>query len=198
MKLLTSLFCALLASGALVAYAEEVRFSDASGQTVLVAEWFPVTTSTKQPVIIALHGCSGLRDAQGRFNTNVYRDAAYFNAEGIAYLAVDSFTLRGISSICEIPASRRPIDEQRRSEDVMAAMHWLSLQPGVDMERVAVLGRSHGAQTVLSLLDQSVRRQQPPTHQVKAAIALYPGCNKFLKQPNYQINTPLLLLLSFS
>lgn len=177
------------------AQAVEVQFADASGKIVLSAEWFPVSSAGRHPVVIALHGCGGVRDAQGRFNPIVYREAAYYQGEEIHFLTLDSFSLRGISSICEVPLSRRPIDEERRREDVMAALSWLSTQPGVDMTRIAVLGRSHGAQTVLSLLNKNDRWMQEQLHRIKAGIALYPGCNKFLREPRYQIGAPLLLLV---
>jgi len=106
-------------------------------------------------------------------------------------LVLDSFTPRGMKSICEIPPARRTIHEEDRRDDVFAAIQWLARQPGVDKNRIAIVGRSHGAQTVLSVLDDSVR---PQAAQIKAAIALYPGCTKFTRMPNYSPGAPLLLM----
>ncbi len=174
------------------AQGQGVSFASSDPALSLFAQWWPVTTTVPRPVVIGLHGCSGVRDTQGRFQQTTARDAAFFHEQQWHYLALDSFTSRGVRSICEIPAAQRPVNENMRRQDVAAAIAWLQQQPEVDITRVVVLGRSHGAQTVLALLQAQTELDAPP---IRAAVALYPGCSQVLKNPHYRIRAPLLLLV---
>jgi dienelactone hydrolase len=83
------------------------------------------------------------------------RDAGYFNDEAIHFLVLDSFTPRGIGSICEtLPAARR-VNESDRRDDAYAAIRWLAARPDVDPSRIVVIGRSHGGSTVLGIVDRT-------------------------------------------
>ena len=122
------------------------------------------------------------------------RYAAYFNAEAYHFVVPNSFAARGEKSICATPNRSRTITELDRREDVFAAMAWLATQPGVDMARVAVVGWSHGAQTVLSLLDASDPFVAVQPRRPVAAAAFYPGCFGMAKNARYKLAAPLLLL----
>lgn len=165
------------------------------GKLAIPGYWFAADTDEPRPAVIALHGCGGTLDDNGKLSKNRIRDADYFNAEKMHFLVIDSFTPRGQKSICEISPSRRSIHEEDRREDVFAAMQWLARQPGVDRTRIVVMGRSHGAQTALSVLDRTDKAVQAETIQPKAVIALYPGCSKFAKMWNYELSAPLLLMI---
>jgi dienelactone hydrolase len=160
----------------------------------LAAWWFEAKTREPRPAIIGLHGCGGALDAKGELAPAWHRDAAYFNAEKMHYLALDSFTPRGLKSICELPEAKRTIDPEGRREDVFAAIQWLAQRPNVDKAKIAILGRSHGAATVLSVLDRSDRAVQGQPILPRAGIALYPGCSKFVRRWTYEIAAPLLLM----
>jgi dienelactone hydrolase len=148
----------------------------------------------KFPAIVALHGCGGLpanRDLvsypQGRY-VKMLTDAGY----GVLY--TDSFGGRNTKEICSQPLSARSITEFTRRLDVYAALNWLAQQPDVDARRLAVLGWSHGAQTVLAAAD----RTQPLVSEAKvlprALVAFYPGCRNFVRAPRYEVAAPLLIL----
>lgn len=174
--------------------AELVSIPSQDGKLQIPGYWFKAAASEPRPAIIALHGCNGAFDGRGNLNRAWIRDAGYFNDERMHLLVLDSFTPRGENSICETHWSRRSIHEEQRRDDVFAAMQWLARQPGVDKERIAVMGRSHGGSAVLSVLDRTDRTVQAQSIQPKAAIALYPGCGKFTRKWDYAISAPLLLL----
>ena len=65
----------------------------------------------------------------------------------------------------------------------------------MDKRRIALIGRSHGGQTVLSTLDRTDKTVEAQPLQPKAAVALYPGCIKFERMWNYELTAPLLLMV---
>ena len=162
---------------------------------MLPAYWFKADAQEPRPVVIALHGCGGALDARGQLNPIWRRYAGYFNAERMRFVVLDSFSPRGQTSICATPSKRRTVHEEDRREDVFAAIAWLARQPSVDASRIVVVGWSHGAQTVLSVMDASDKGVQSQKIQPKAAAAFYPGCNKFVKMGDYSIQAPLLVMI---
>jgi len=92
------------------------------------------------------------------------------------------------------PNARRTLTEEDRRDDVFAALRWLARQPGVDASRLVVAGWSHGAQTVLSVLDASDAAVTAHPVQPRAAVAFYPGCTKFNRLANYSLAHPLLVM----
>ena len=177
---------------------EKVSIPALDGKLQIPGYWFKAESAgaaALSPVVIDLHGCGGALDAEGALNPVWKRDARYFNLEKIHVLVLDNFTPRGRKSICETATAQRTIHEEDRRADVFAAMRWLSQQPGVDAERIVVMGRSHGAQTVLSVLDRTDSFVKAQPIQPRAAIALYPGCMKFEQQWNYALSAPLLLMI---
>lgn len=172
-----------------------VSIPSQDGKLAIPGYWFATDTAEPRPAVITLHGCGGTLDDSGHLSKNRIRDADYFNAEKMHLLVIDSFTPRGQKSLCEISPSRRSIHEEDRREDVFAAMQWLARQPGVDRTRIVVIGRSHGAQTALSVLDRTDKAVQAQTIQPRAVVALYPGCSKFAKMWDYELSAPLLLMI---
>lgn len=173
---------------------EQVTIPSADAKLRLVGYWFKADASDPRPAVISLHGCNGAVDAKGNLNPVWKRDAGFFNAEKMHLLVLDSFTPRGEASICETPPSRRGVDEQDRRDDVFAALQWLADQPGVDRSRLAVVGRSHGGSTVLSVMDRTDKLVQRQAVQPRAAVALYPGCARWARMWNYDVSAPLLIL----
>ncbi|MBI3506749.1 MAG: dienelactone hydrolase family protein [Proteobacteria bacterium] len=173
----------------------QVAFPGIDGQLQLTGYWYEAPGDGPRPVVISLHGCGGMLTETGQPSPSVRRDASYFNSENIHVLAIDSFTPRGRKSICEIPMAARGVDERTRRGDVFAAIDWLAGNPKVDKNRIVVLGRSHGGQTVLKTLDRSDPEVRARALMPRAAIALYPGCLAFARQPAYEIAIPLLVMI---
>jgi dienelactone hydrolase len=179
-----------------------VTISSADGRLSIPAFWFPAdSTGNSQdaprlkPVIIGLHGCGGPLGTHDKLSLHLARYAAYFNAESYHFLAPNSFAARGERSICGSSGAQRSINEADRREDVFAAMAWLSAQPDVDMKRVAVVGWSHGAQTVLSVMEANDSFVSAQPRQPLAAVAFYPGCFSQGKGSGYKLKAPLLLMI---
>jgi dienelactone hydrolase len=177
------------------AWAEQkVEFPSLDGRVQLAGHWFPAATDTPRPAIVFLHGCAGALDRRGRLPASTRQEAGDFNAEGMHYLVLDSFTPRATTSICETHVSQRTVHEEDRRDDVQAALRWLAAQPDVDVQRIALLGRSHGGSTVLAAIDASDGKVAAQVLKPRAAVALYPGCGKFERDPRYRLAAPLLLL----
>ena len=173
----------------------QVEIQAQNSKLMLPAYWFKADSQEPRPVVIALHGCGGALDAKGQLNPIWRRYAGYFNAERMHFVVLDSFSPRGQTSICATPSKRRSVHEEDRREDVFAAIAWLAGRPSVDASRIMVVGWSHGAQTVLSVMDASDKFVQSQKLQPKAAAAFYAGCNKFLKMADYSLQAPLLVMI---
>lgn len=174
---------------------EQITFTSSDGKLLLNAHWFPTNLGGPRPVVVALHGCNGALDSKGRLSPVWRRYASYFSAEGMHFMVLDSFGPRGLKSVCEIPEMRRTIHEEERRDDVFSAMHWLARLSHVDASRIVVAGWSHGASTALSVLDATDKTVEGEALKPRATVAFYPGCNKFLKMWNYEITSPLLVLI---
>lgn len=95
------------------------------------------------PVVILLHGCGGISPSHA-----IWRDR--LSGWGYGVLVLDSFTSRGVTTVCA-QAAQALVTRYDRAADVAAAVRWLQGQPGVDGQRVAVLGLSHGGGTAATV-----------------------------------------------
>ncbi len=168
---------------------------DVPAAVPLVGYWFASVAPGPRPAVVALHGCSGPYDTRGQLTAHLRRYAADLNAAQMHVLVLDSFGSRGLRSICELAQSKRPVREADRRADAQAALRWLATRPEVDATRLVLLGWSHGAQTVLAALDASDATVQVQTLQPRAAVAFYPGCTEVLKNGNYRLQAPLLMMV---
>jgi dienelactone hydrolase len=91
------------------------------------------------PVVILLHGCGGLSPSLGTW-------AGRLNGWGYATVTVDSFTPRGVTSVCA-PANQPLVTPADRAGDVISTAVFLRTRPEIDPNRIGVLGLSHGGAT---------------------------------------------------
>lgn len=202
MLLRESRCCLLLAWGiastpAAAQITQRVAFESLDRGVTVAAYWTAPTHAAakgKFPAVVALHGCSGLPQnrnlvsfPQGRY-VNMLVEAGY----GVLY--TDSFGGRNTVEICSQPQSARTITEFTRRLDVYAALNWLAKQPGVDAQRLAVVGWSHGGQTVLATADRTDALVRDAKVRPRALVAFYPGCRQFLRAPRYEVVAPLYIL----
>lgn len=141
------------------------------------------------PAVIVLHGCGGMYSAlRGHTDELSRHNAAWTGdllAEGYAVLFPDSFNSRGQREVCTIPPESRTINPGRRRLDALGALAWLASQRGIDGDRVALLGFSHGGSTTLAAINARDRaviafRDVPDAPRFfRAAVAFYPGCRAF-------------------
>lgn len=195
-KWVLGLACTLSMAAQPLAQTQVVEFAGVQPGVQLRAWWSPAPKSAQAaPAVVALHGCSGLAQDKKWVSAPDGRYVALLNAVGVGVLYVDSFGPRGVDSICAVKARDRSITENTRRLDVLAALAWLAAQPGVDAARLAVVGWSHGGQTVLAFAaghDDTAAPALP--HPVRALVAFYPGCSSFLRQPDYRSSAPLLIM----
>jgi dienelactone hydrolase len=145
------------------------------------------------PAVVALHGCGGLFNREGRLARRESDWAERFLAAGYAVLFPDSFTARGSRQICTDRERERSIAPEDRAGDVAAAAQWLGRQPFIDAKRLALIGWSHGAMTVLwAVGPHSIAADTP---QFKTAIAFYPGCRAISRLPDWRPRLPLTVLM---
>jgi dienelactone hydrolase len=195
MKAAAMFLAACLSSAGFAAEPVRIVIPSQDGQLQIPGYWFEAPGAEPRPAVIGLHGCGGAFDSRGRLVPGWYRDSNYLDSQQMHLLVLDSFTPRGLKSICEIPNARRTLDEEDRRDDVFAAIRWLAQEPRVDKSRIALLGRSHGGQTVLSVLDRTAAAVNSQPIQPRAAIALYPGCSKYLRMIRYELSAPLLVMI---
>lgn len=148
----------------------------------------------KFPAVVALHGCGGLPADRALLSYPRGRYVKMLADQGYGVLYVDSFTGRNTKEICSQTTATRRITEFTRRFDVYAALDWLATQPHVDAQRLAVLGWSHGGQTVLAAADRTEALVKNAKVQPKALVAFYPGCRRFGEMWRYESVAPLYIL----
>jgi dienelactone hydrolase len=156
----------------------------------------PAPGQARGAAVVALHGCGGLYDRQGRISTRHRWGAERLARQGFVVLMPDSFTTRGLREICTQRYAQRTVNTRIRSADAKRALTFLSDYPDVRPDRIALLGWSNGGSTVLEAIDSA--RSGSAAHTAKPrfakAVAFYPGCAAALRRTLLP-DTPLLLLL---
>ena len=127
------------------------------------------------PAVIGMHGCGGLFEQDRKtLSPNRMDWAQRFLNAGYVVLFPDSYQPRGLLSVCEIKPNEQTVKLPDHVGDLAGAVTWLSGQPFVDKDKIALVGWGVGGSAVLRILDP-----QFPLHQrvdLKAAIAFYPRC----------------------
>ena len=129
-----------------------------------------------------VHGSGGLRNEREGFWGRELVSA------GIAVLAIDSFTPRGISSTV---ADQSRIKTSQMVLDAFGALAYLAKLPAIDANRVAVMGMSRGGAVALQSADE--RAAPPGALRFAAHIPLYPGCTTQYRAP--RMRKPILMLI---
>ena len=130
--------------------------------------------------IVLLHTCAGLSEHEVMWSKRLVD-------WGYVVLSVDSFAARGLDYSCDGQIGRY-VGPWARALDAYGAKQYLSTRSFVDAARIAVMGMSHGGNTVLEAIKPSIS-EGLAMKPFQAAIAFYPHCGK----PE-SINTPTLIL----
>ena len=135
------------------------------------------------PAVVLLHSCLGLPATRRAI-------ADLFAGWGYAALFVDEFTTRGIKETCAADFKDGP-------SDAFGALRYLSKLPTVDAKRIAVVGYSQGADTVLQLASRRFASTflVPRGADFRAAAAFYPPC---ANQADVKLEIPTLILVGQS
>jgi dienelactone hydrolase len=145
-------------------------------------------TQTKAPTIIALHGCGGMLNAKGEPNNRTKDYAALLNAQGWHVVYIDSFTARGVKSVC---GGGQAVTLKQRVQDVQAAVGYVAQQPYADPARIALLGWSHGGSTALLATGENLVYPSKPV----ATMVFYPGCGKRSVDTGWRAAWPVTMFL---
>jgi len=167
------------------------------------------TMPGKHPAVVMVHGCGGAYGRDGQLNARHTMWGEYLAAHGYVALMLDSFTSRGIPEVCTTKFKDRTLKEGDRVGDAYAALAYLRQLPGVDADRIAMLGWSHGAGVTLDAISHRPVTASPlgtasgaasaSSAGFSAAIAFYPGCSsRNNKAEHFHPYAPLLLLIGES
>ncbi len=179
-------FCFSILMLAIVGHAQTLLKIDNQG--VQLDGYFYTTNSLKAPTIFALHGCGGMLNPSGRPNLRTVAYSKFLNEHGWHVLFLDSFTARGVKSVC---GSGGNVPPSLRVTDVQAAVAFLAKRDDVDASRIGILGWSHGGSTTLLANDKNVQYAAQP----RAALVYYPGCGDGMGRMNWQPARPILMQL---
>lgn len=124
----------------------------------------PGSEPLKLPAVVILHGSAGI-DARGDFYE------AALNGFGIATLQIDMWQARGVSNL-----SQRPNAPILTYPDAFSALAFLAKQPGIDPDRIGVLGFSWGGVVSLGAAETLYAGQFGGGRRFKAHAAQYPVC----------------------
>src|SRR5829696_6133150 len=144
------------------------------------------------PIVIALHGCGGLRGQSEPVQPR-YRDwAEPLLKGGTAVLLPDSYGSRELGPQCRVN-ERRVLARRERVADVNASRQWLLQQPWAARDRISLIGWANGASAVLwAVRPQSSARGIEPDF--RSAIAFYPDC-RISSGLGWSARVPTLLLI---
>ena len=158
------------------------------------------------PGLVLFSGCDGVRD-------NMARWADMAAAEGWAALIVDSHAPRGLDDleVWRLVCSGQTLSGQVRAGDVAVALADLRAIPGIDPDRIVLLGASHGGWAVAEYLAYLAGRRPPPgladwpggspeasAKGLAGAILLYPYCGAGSRvgRTGWASDVPVLMLLA--
>jgi dienelactone hydrolase len=116
------------------------------------------------PAVVILHGSAGV-DSRGALYVQALNDA------GIATLEIDMRAARGVAG----PGERPPLPTFTLP-DAFGALNYLADRPGIDPERIGVLGFSWGGVMSLLSANQSYTGPLGNGRQFAAHVANYPVC----------------------
>jgi dienelactone hydrolase len=118
------------------------------------------------PAVILLHGCNGL-------GSGIWTWSRRLQGWGYAALVLDSFSARGVATVCA-PELQSHVSVQDRVADVLNAALYLRTLPKIDGSAIAVLGQSHGGSTAAMVTEQRYQREYPGL--LRAAVNYYGSC----------------------
>lgn len=158
-----------------VSYAIEEGFG--SGSATIKAQLYRPLGASPAPAVIVLHGCAGPTDA-------TFAWAKRIANWGYVAIVPDSFGSRGKTNVCDDPQIMLPA---MRTLDVIGAAEYLGTLPFVQHDRIALIGFSHGAGTVLDALQEVLSSVG-----IRGGIAYYPLC---IPERHANVAMPLLVFI---
>lgn len=145
---------------------------------------FPAAVSGKVPAMVLAHHCNGI-------TASVTNLAALLNGIGIATFIPDSFTPRGVTSVC---SGSSTVSHAAATADALYALKLLATHPSIDASRIGIIGQSFGGNTVYNTAFEEVRKSIiSDSLKFATHIGIYPGCEIRNWSPN-MTGAPILIL----
>lgn len=191
---------ALHASQAAAATTRDVAFVNSQNVRITARLYLPDAAYQPGPAVVLMHGCSGVFSYSdpSRGIAQLYREwATRLNNAGYAALLVDSFSARNVEQNQCGNGAAGVSEVEDRPRDAYAARNYLAGMPAIDASRIALLGWSHGASSVLATL--SATMVPPGQKPFSAGFAFYPGCGLYnafggISTSTYRPYAPLTIL----
>jgi dienelactone hydrolase len=149
---------------------------------------FPEKMKDHYPAVIVVHTIAGYRDANEGYA------AAEFRKVGFATLTYDSFAARGTTGAALSGSSGYlPVGVA----DAYAALRFLSGEPRIDADRIAIIGFSYGGEVAQLTAFETLRPAlNSGSGRFAAHVAFYPAGNfGAIAEPGAYTGSPVLMLL---
>lgn len=167
--------------------------------TTITAHLYKPAGAGPFPAVIAMHGCDGVVEQDGKVRPLYASWAETLSMEGYLILLPDALGPRGHGNLCAIqPISARPVQADREiPRDNYGALAYLRTRPDVKPGSIAILGQSFGAASMFYTIAEDARPRELSAEQdFRAAIAFYPACQPFLaREPKWKPRQRLLFLM---
>ncbi|HUH85337.1 MAG TPA: dienelactone hydrolase family protein [Stellaceae bacterium] len=165
-----------------------VREARTGAVTVNAYLGFPEQVSDRYPAVIIVHGIAGYRDANEGYA------AAELRKAGFATLTYDSFAARGTTGAAlQGSPGYLPVGVA----DAYAALRFLSAEPRIDADRIAIIGFSYGGEVAHLAAFEMVRSAlSRGPGRFAAHVTFYPGGDfGAIAEPRAYTGSPVLMLL---
>jgi dienelactone hydrolase len=156
--------------------------------TVKASLGFPEQASDRYPAVIVVHTMGGYRDANEGYA------AAELRKAGFATLTYDSFAAHGTTGAAlQGSSGYLPVGVA----DAYAALRFLSGEPRIDAEHIAIIGFSYGGEVAHLAAFEALRSAfNPGPGRFAAHVAFYPGGSfGAIGEVSAYTGAPMLMLL---
>ena len=164
-----------------VAMSDQQLLRGKGGEPTGIAGVLKLPAESNNPVVVVLYGAGGYGDYLDDWIT-------LLNQQGIGTFVVDSTSGR----IDGVDSEQGQMRQLAVIRDAYAALELLSNHPGVDRQRIALLGFSKAGQGALYAAMQRMQKLYAPAQaQFAGVVAFYPNCTVRYRDDEQLIGSPV-------